>query len=184
MTINQYIEKRYSRWLDYSAYHCSLAGIPDEANDVLNEVIVYLLQKDESKLKKLLHTKKGQYTDLDFFVLRMIKLNCHSCTSPYRSRYKSIPVDTNVNLVRLNIEDYPDEGDDIPGRILEQFETVREVFESLNLSPKARRIFEFKFFQDQPFSQWTGPETKKQLYETYGHVLDLIKAKIFKRTLI
>lgn len=43
--VNNYITKRYERWLDYSLYHCGLAGIPDEATDVLNEVICSLLQK-------------------------------------------------------------------------------------------------------------------------------------------
>ena len=36
--VNNYITKRYERWLDYSLYHCGLASIPDEATDVLNEV--------------------------------------------------------------------------------------------------------------------------------------------------
>ena len=38
--LNKYIEKRYDRWLDYAKYHCSLAGMTDEAIDVLNEVCV------------------------------------------------------------------------------------------------------------------------------------------------
>ena len=29
--VNNYITKRYERWLDYSLYHCGLAGISDEA---------------------------------------------------------------------------------------------------------------------------------------------------------
>ena len=37
--VNNYITKRYERWLDYSLYHCGLASIPDEATDVLNEVM-------------------------------------------------------------------------------------------------------------------------------------------------
>ena len=37
--VEKYIGRRYERWLDYAVYHCGLAGIPDEANDVLNEVL-------------------------------------------------------------------------------------------------------------------------------------------------
>mgnify|MGYP000120361103 CR=1 FL=1 len=72
--VNNYITKRYERWLDYSLYHCGLAGIPDEATDVLNEVICSLLQKKNRLLDKLLETRKNGYTELDFFVLKMIKL--------------------------------------------------------------------------------------------------------------
>lgn len=56
--VNNYITKRYERWLDYSLYHCGLAGIPDEATDVLNEVICSLLQKKNRLLDKLLETRK------------------------------------------------------------------------------------------------------------------------------
>lgn len=50
--VNNYITKRYERWLDYSLYHCGLAGISDEATDVLNEVICSLLQKKSRLLDK------------------------------------------------------------------------------------------------------------------------------------
>lgn len=43
--VEKYIGRRYERWLDYAVYHCGLAGIPDEANDVLNEVLCSLLQR-------------------------------------------------------------------------------------------------------------------------------------------
>ena len=66
--INNYISKRYERWLDYSEYHCTHAGIADEALDVLNEVLCSLLQKNEKFLLSLLHKKSGQFTDLDYYV--------------------------------------------------------------------------------------------------------------------
>lgn len=50
--VNNYITKRYERWLDYSLYHCGLAGISDEATDVLNEVICSLLQKKSRLLDR------------------------------------------------------------------------------------------------------------------------------------
>jgi len=78
--IDDYITKCYTRWLDYARYHASLASIPDQAEDVLNEVLVSLLEKKVSKLTSLLNEKKDQYTGLDFYVLRMIKLNAHSKT--------------------------------------------------------------------------------------------------------
>jgi hypothetical protein len=181
--INLYLEKRYQGLMDYAIFHSSRAGIPEEAADVLDEVLLSLLQMDEQKLLNMLSSKKCHYTELDFFILRMIKLNCYSETAPYRAKCKPIP-SSEVDFRRLNIEDNVYSDVDIPDRILKQFEQVREAFESLNLSPKAKRIFEFKFFQDQSFSDWPGNETKKQLYETYSQVVNLIQAKIFKKTLL
>ena len=76
--INSYITARYDRWLDYSKYHCSLACMPDEAVDVLNEVLVMLLEKDLAYLLRMHEAKKGRYRELDYFVLQMIKLNITS----------------------------------------------------------------------------------------------------------
>ncbi len=176
--VNNYIAKRYDRWLDYASYHCSLVGISDEAHDVLNEVLCSLLQKSDRLLEKLLSTKKNGYTELDFFVLRMIKLNVTSPTSPYQSKYKRIPADNNADYSRMDIEDVPDNEIDTPGITLERMHQVREVFESLDLSPLAKRVFEFHFFQDNNFSEWVGPESPKQLYEMYNSIVWLIRQKI------
>ena len=176
--VNNYITKRYERWLDYSLYHCGLAGISDEATDVLNEVICSLLQKQSKLLDKLLNTKKNGYTEHDFFVLKMIKLNASSPTSQYRSRYKPLPVDDNIDYSRLDIEDISDDSVDRNAEILDRLHLVRDTFESLELGDLAAHVFEFHFFQDGNFSEWEGPETLKQLYEIYNGVQELIRKKI------
>jgi hypothetical protein len=108
----------------------------------------------------------------------MIKLNVTSPTSPYQSKYKRIPADDNADYSRMDIEDVPDNEIDTPGITLERMHQVREVFESLDLSPLAKRVFEFHFFQDNNFSEWVGPESQKQLYEIYNGVQELIKKKV------
>lgn len=176
--IEKYISKRYERWLDYASYHCGLAGMPEEACDVLNEVLYSLLQKDNSKLEQLLSIKKNGYTELDFFVLKMIKLNATSDTSPYRSKYKPMPVDDNIDYSRLEIEDTQEEVVDKNELLLHRFHQVREALEDLDLTSLAKRIFEFRFFEDANFSDWSGQESLKQLYETYNRVQELIRKKI------
>ena len=176
--VNNYITKRYERWLDYSLYHCGLAGTSDEATDVLNEVICSLLQKKSRLLDKLLETKRNGYTELDFFVLKMIKLNATSPTSPYRSKYRSLPSDDNVDYTKLDIEDTKEEIVDKNELLLSRFHKVQAVLEELDLSPLARRIFEFRFLEDANFSDWPGKESLKQLYEIYNKVQELIRKKI------
>lgn len=178
MRVEKYIGKRYERWLDYASYHCVLAGMPEEARDVLNEVLCSLLQKEQSRLEQLLSVKKNGYTELDFFVLKMIKLNATSDTSPYRSKYKPMPVDENVDYARLEIEDIQEEIVDKNEQILERFHQVREALEDLDLTPLAKRVFEYRFFEDSNFSDWPGNESLKQLYETYNRVQELIRRKI------
>lgn len=176
--IREYISNSYDRFLEYSKYHCTRVGIVDQSNDVLNEVMISLLEKDSWKLERLYNTKKGQYRELDFFILRMIKLNIYSPTSPYQNKYKPIPANTDIDYRKLNIIDSEEEEIDRPAEILAQFNLVREIFDQLHLSSKAKEIFEHRFFQDCPFSEWRGTEGKKELYEIYNGVVRLIKKKI------
>ncbi len=177
--INNYISKRYDRWLDYAIYHCNRNGMADEAVDVLNEVLLSLLQKSDIMLRQLLSAKKKDYTDLDFFVLKMIKLNITSSTSPYQSKYKSLPSDENTDFDMLDeIEDRMTDQTDKSGELLDQIHCIRNIFDSLDLSKLARRVFEFHFFQDGNFCDWPGEETQNQLYEIYNGVLELIKRKL------
>jgi hypothetical protein len=182
--LNDYISNRYNRWFDYASFHCTQAGIADQANDILNEVMISLLEKEEKKINCLFHAKKGKYRELDFFVLRMIKLNVYSPTSPYQNKYKVIPANTDIDYRKLNVIDSEEEEIDRPAILLAQFELVRETFEQLHLSCKAKQIFEHRFFHDLSFSEWDGPENKKQLYDTYTRVEKLIKKRIFGRSLL
>lgn len=179
--INEYITKKYSQWLDYTQYHCSRHGMEDEAIDVLNEVLFMFLQKfqsDQDLIIKLYEKKKDNYRELDFFILKMIKLNVYSETSPYRYKYKSVPVDRNVDFQILNMIDEPDEEIDDAGNILNQMHKIREVLDELHLSDKAKEIFSFKFFQGESLSDWKGKEDRKHVRHTYNQVLKLIKNKI------
>lgn len=175
--LNKYIGRRYERWLDYSRYHCSHAGMSGEEIDVLNEVLAMLLEKPEGEMDRMLGSRQGKYTELDFYVLQMIKLNATSDTSPYRHRYKAIPVDDSVDWRRLNTIDEPDAGYDRAGYIREKTQAVRDMLDDLHLSDRAIRIFSWKFFAGESFADWPGPESRKELYEVYKKTLKALMDK-------
>ena len=182
--VRKYIGKRYDRRLDYSIYHCSLSGMDDESVDVLNEVILMLLQKKEYELDNLYSSIKGEYRELDFYVLQMIKLNIQSPTSPYRYKYKSVLTDSDVDWQLLEIEDEPyDDAPDYNDRLLEKFHKVDEIYESLQLSETAKRVFEYKFYQGESFTAWKGKEDLRELYAIYNNVIGLIKERLSNNTL-
>lgn len=177
--INNYINHRYNRWLDYAAYHCMLANLPDESGDVLNEVLYMLLKKEEASLDNLLKTKKGKYTELDFYVLKMIKLNITSETSPYRHKYKSVEIDRDVNWQSIEISDeIYEEKNDLPGIILKQTHLIREALDYLKLPEKEYNLFTFRFFHDEPYNNWPGKENTQQLRRTYNKITAIIKEHI------
>ncbi len=184
--INTYISQRYDRWLDYAVYHCSHHAMNEEAVDVLNEVLAMLIEKcgtNESYILQLYESKKGQYRELDFFVLQMIKLNIQSPTSPYQHKYRSLPIDANIDFQRLDLIDEEDTEQDRSGDILLKMQQVRSIFNSLQLSRRAKLVFSWKFFEGNSFSEWEGQEDKKDLYDIYNGVLELIKNKLNNREL-
>lgn len=181
--LNDYISNRYNRWFDFSKYHCEKAKIPHCAVDILDEVLLSLFEKDENKVLKLYNSKNGDRTELDWYILRAIRLNVYSPTSPFQSKYRPIP-NADVDHKRLNIPDCQDEEPDKPAILLEKFNQVREIFEQLHLSCHAKRVFEHRFFHDLSFSEWEGPETSKQLYDIYSSVVKLIKKRINGESLL
>lgn len=176
-----YIENRYDRFLDYAKFHSSRAGIPELATDLLNDVLLQALQKDGELLDKLYSTKKGQYREIDFYLLNLIKINAHSLQSPFRWKYRAGNIDTGVNIQRLKIIDEQSADEvDRPEILLKEFRLVVWVFRNLNLSELERDVFEYRFINDNPFSQWTGSESKKKLYHIYGRVVKIIHAVLFE----
>lgn len=173
--INDYIKKRYDRWLDYAKYHCLLTGISDEATDVLNEVLCMLLEKPQKFLLHLLNSPHDKYTELDFYVLKMIKLNVTSPTSPYQHKYKPIPKDDDVDWQHLNISnETEEEEEDKISYVCSRMQEIRNILKELNFSEKAVRIFTWKFFAGESFADWPGPESKKELYRIYKDVFQSI----------
>lgn len=178
--IEKYINKRYERWLDYSKFQCTRKGILAEAIDVLNEVLLSLLEKDESKLIEMYRRKKSGYTELDFFILRMINLNVNSPTSPYQNKYKSLPSDDNVDYACLELEDAQEYQIDSAGIALEKIHLLQFIFDRLELSQTGRAIFEYKFFEDYSISELTVFDAQKKLYDAYNYVEDSLK-KVMQR---
>jgi hypothetical protein len=182
--IRLYTNSRYSRWLDYSKYHSTLAGIPDEATDVLNEVLLSLFSKDPQFQERLFRTKKGQYREFDFYILRLIKLNCHSQTAPYRHKTRyAVPMVFNPNFSRIEIEDCEDDQTDTAAEMLKQFRLVRYGFSGLDLDEFERRVFQFRFIEKNSFAKWPGPEPKNQLYKTFNIVLESIHSILYSHGL-
>lgn len=182
--LNDYIAKRYPRWMDYAIYQAAQAGIPDEATDLLNEVMIMLLNKSRDEMERLISMKKNGYTELDFFVLRIIKLNAHSSTSPYRSKNKPLPVDGNADYTRLDVIDDPDPDVDRSGLTLWRMQMVRFIFDNLDLSDFDRSVFEYRFFQGEPFNAWPNTDTLKELYSSYNYTRGLIQYIVFRLGII
>nr|WP_319512247.1 hypothetical protein [uncultured Draconibacterium sp.] len=190
---NDYIKKRYPMWLDHAEYHCNLQGIHDEANDVLNEVLVSLLNRGEAWLLQMCNTKakygkfpnSDPYMEMDIYVLRMIQLNIKSPTSPYQNKYKSsndrLKINTDIDFTRLIVEDEIIDTNDDPAESLKRHKLIMWVFRSLDLTAFERKVFEHRFVMEELMRTWPGPEGKKQCYDAYNRVSDAIKIILYRQ---
>lgn len=176
--LNQHITNSYKRWADYAKYQAARANIPDQAGDILNTVLEALLRKDQDQIHSLLAKKKDSYTELDFFILRMIRLNAHSPTSPYRHKTRTVHIDTNIDPCSIDREDLFDQDPDKGQEILDQCNQAREVLDTLNISSREKEIFSWKFFADNALLSWPGDESYSTVCATYNRVKALMAGKI------
>lgn len=88
--IREYIGFRYPNWCDYARHHARLQQLTGWEYDLINDIIADLLKKPEIKLadmmgrvtRKIVNGKPT--TELDKFVLAMIKMNARSQFAAFR----------------------------------------------------------------------------------------------------
>lgn len=169
--INNYIGNGYNRFHDYAVYQSSQAGIPDEADDILGFVLLDILEKEESFLQQLYESKNknDQFRELDNYILRMIKLNATSDTSPYRHKILKtgkFKKDENADYTRLDIADEPYREIDEPAEQLANFRLIREIADRMDLSKWEYEIFRYRFLEGESISDLGFDEKeKKKLYD-------------------
>jgi len=180
-SVSRYITERYPRWRDYAEYQAARAGIPEDADDILNEVMLSFLQKDNQELERLFSRKRESYshadqvyTELDYFVLKMIKLNATSLTAPWRFKSKSLPTDENVTWSDLEIEDLGPDGEDSQEEQLQKWRAAREILDSLEISDQEKKIFTWKAFADNPLASWPGPESYTAVCYIFNRTRELV----------
>lgn len=72
--LETYIRRYYSDWLGCSRRWCSMLGIPQEAYDLLADVLESLCRKPESKLQDMIAHEEADDRKLFFYVRRAIRL--------------------------------------------------------------------------------------------------------------
>lgn len=72
-----YIEDHYKRWMDFAAYHCSRAGKGADLYQLMSDIQNEVLSLKTGTIARLIHTVSANFTELDFFVLRSIKVRIY-----------------------------------------------------------------------------------------------------------
>lgn len=88
--ISAYITFRYPNWMDYSRHQCKVQHLEGWADDLMNDIIADLLRKPEDKIEGMISRETRKIvngrptTELDKFVLTMIKVNASSHFASFR----------------------------------------------------------------------------------------------------
>jgi uncharacterized spore protein YtfJ len=89
-TIADYITFRYRNWHDFAAHMARVNHFTGWEDDLLNDVICDLMKKPAEKLERMLNAKTSKIvnglptTELDKFVLTMLRVNACSQVAPFR----------------------------------------------------------------------------------------------------
>jgi len=120
-SIKAYIAFRYPNWSDYARHHCRVQHLEGWECDLMNDIVNDLMHKPETKLADLMSRETRKIvngrptTELDKFVLAMIKMNARSKFASFRKNtvgQKIITTGENVEVVTFceldNKIDFPE----------------------------------------------------------------------------
>ena len=174
-TINNYVNERYENWLDYAKYQAVKNNIGD-APELLNTVILEVLSENSNdRIEEMMNDKNNKGSQLDFFILYMLRLNASSPTSRfrYKSRYEKIDYDVDIaecNYV-MNTED--GSGFDIE----EKLKILKKILLQIDLPKSYIELFNYKFHGGN-LRNWKDSYSLKHRYSIYNKVVEAIKVKI------
>lgn len=162
--LNQYITIRYEHWVRYAKLHIRLSGLQIDPAEVVNEVLCSLLERNTDRLHRMMKARRDKATELDYFVMRVIKISIHSPRSPLRYRRGQHCTD-NFDEYRVE-KPQPDEAIDKN----EIHELVGNILAEMNLPKRDVELFVWKFFDRKTISRWPGNEDRKDLYGIYNRI--------------
>lgn len=170
--LHEYIAHAYGRWVEYAAYHVRQSRLPIDPAEVVNDVLCTLLERNASKLERLMNVRNKDGTELDFFVMRIIKISIYSPRSPFRyqrGQHCTDRLEDSIRTIPVLAPEFDQE---------DAYQQVKRTFDELQLSELSKRIFAWRVFEGKPFAEWPGAESQKFLYDTFNRVLLIISAKI------
>lgn len=173
--LNTFITTHYPQWVEYAAYHVRQSRLPIDPTEVVNDVLCTLLERDTAKLKRLMNARNKDGTELDFFVMRIIKISIHSPRSPFRyqrGQHCTDRLEDSIRTIPVLAPEFDQE---------DAYQQVKRVLDGLQLSELSKRIFVWRLFEGRPFAEWPGAESQKFLYDTFNRILLIISAKIRRK---
>lgn len=173
--LNNFITTHYPQWVEYASWHIRHSRLLIDPAEVVNDILCTLLERDRQKLKRLMNARNKDGTELDFFVMRIIKISIHSPRSPFRYQRGQHCTDRLEDNIRTLSDEAPEFDQE------DAYMQVRQVFDALQLSALSKRIFAWRFWEGKPFAEWSGPESQKFLYDTFNRILLIISAKIRRK---
>lgn len=173
--IDNYVTTRYGNWLDYAKYQARVNKIED-ANELLNEVLCEILSsKSNEELERMIEEQSSKGSELDFFVLYMIKLNSSSMTSRYRYKFRREKLNYEADVSQYEIEESEQLHYD---EQIDRLMVIRKALNELDVPDVYKQIFAFRFLAKNNLTDWKGEYSLKHLYFIYNKVFSLLKVKI------
>ena len=87
-SFDNYVSERYDDWVAYTEALCLKYGVKLEAREVVNESFRVLLERNGSKLDRLMTARPGRKPVAEFMMKRIIRFRVSSPRSSIRYRSK------------------------------------------------------------------------------------------------
>lgn len=161
-TIERYISDHYEEWRTYARRQCSWRGLYSQADEILSDAVMVLLEKDEQTVIEMIRKEHIGGNWLDAFMCITIQYKCLA-----RRRKRSIDrrMVKGLEIERLDIAE-PEIEDPVGYDVCGKMNIVRELLPTLKASDAAKRTFEFIVIQggsyaDLPNRNTAGPRVSR-----------------------
>lgn len=169
--IIRHINLMYPNWRDLCKIICAPQHLIHESDDILHEVLLYILVKKRDELVRLYQKEEKGYKALDCIVVHIIKKYAQSPTAPYRQRYhRQVRINNNIQLDKLNLPELAPQED--------LFQQIVNIFNQMDLLPKERDVFRFIFIENHKLSEWQGPESISTLSRICTRIIVPLQKKV------
>ena len=166
-SFDNYVSERYDDWVAYAEALCLKYGVKLEAREVVNESFRVLLERNGSKLDRLMTARPGRKPVAEFMMKRIIRFRVSSPRSSIRYRpgqkfTSESSEETSETFSDMNV-DYSD--------------FMRSILEQVPFTDLERRIFVWVAVEGKRLDDWPGEESRRKLF--YKQRSAILKVRLF-----
>lgn len=170
-SFDNYVSERYDDWVAYTEALCLKYGVKLEAREVVNESFRVLLERNGSKLDRLMTARPGRKPVAEFMMKRIIRFRVSSPRSSIRYR-------PGQKFTSESSEETPETFSDTN---VDYSGFMQSILEQAPFTDLERRIFVWVAVEGKRLDDWLGEESRRKLFYKQRSAILKVRALLHRK---